>query len=182
MHHVGKNGEHFIKSNQHLDILPEILPEFSKCVRASFNHESSPSEVDWGDPKGEIMKMLKYISDVCMLMEVDWGGNLKLNYTSCGCMLMEVDWGGKLMINSMVDQGTHGTHPNGHNIYEVDWGGHGSSSNHMTEFSLSKVDWGAHDSSYFLTLCTLILMQSQKISSPKSCWEDYHKAHLPPLS
>ena len=34
----------------------------------------------------------------------------------------------------------------------------------------------------FFTLCTLILMQSQKISTPKSCGEDYHKGHLPPLS
>ena len=70
-------------------------------------------------------------------MEVDWGGNLKLIYTSCGCMLMEVDWGGKLILISMVDWGTHETHPNGHNISEVDLGGHGSSSNHMTEFLLS---------------------------------------------
>ena len=39
--------------------------------------------------------MLKYISDECMLMEVDWGGNLKLNYTSCGV---------KLILNFMVDR------------------------------------------------------------------------------
>ena len=56
--------------------------------------------------------MLKYISDECMLMEVDWGDNVKLNYTSCGCMLKEVDWGGKLILNSMVDWGNHETHPN----------------------------------------------------------------------
>ena len=55
---------------------------------------------------------------------------------------MEVDWGGKLIDNSMVDWGTHETHPNEHNISEVDWGGHGSSSNHMTEFLLSEGDWG----------------------------------------
>ena len=30
------------------------------------------------------------------------------------------------------------------------------------------------------TLCTLIMMQSQRISSPKDCGEDYHKGHLPP--
>ena len=59
-----------------------------------------------------------------MLMEVDWGGNLKPNYTSSGCMLMEVDWGGKLILNSMIDWGAHETHPNGHSITEVDWGGH----------------------------------------------------------
>ena len=64
---------------------------------------------------------------------------------------MEVDWGGKLIVNSMVDWGTHETHPNGHNISEVDWGGHDSSSNHMNEFLLSEVDWGANDSSSFFS-------------------------------
>ena len=88
-------------------------------------------------------------------MEVDWRGKLKLNYTSCGCMLMEVDWGGKLIVSSMVDGGTHSTHPNGHNISEVDWGGHDSSSNHMNEFLLSEVNWGAHDSSFFLFLVNI---------------------------
>ena len=83
--------------------------------------------------------MLKYTSNGCMLMEVDWGGNLKLIHTSCGCVLMEVDWGDKLILNSMVDWGTHETHCNGHNISEVDWGGHGSSSNHMTECLLSEI-------------------------------------------
>ena len=68
---------------------------------------------------------------------------------------MEVDWGGKLIINSMVDWGAHETHPNGHNISEIDWGGHGSSSNHMTEFLLSEVDWGAHDSGFFLFLVNI---------------------------
>ena len=99
--------------------------------------------------------MLKYISNGCMLMEVDWGGKFKLNYTSCECMLMEVDWGGKLIVNSMVDWGVHETYPNGHNISEVDWGDHDSSSNHMTEFLLSEVDWGAHDSSFFLFLVNI---------------------------
>ena len=36
---------------------------------------------------------------------------------------MEVDWGDKLIINTMVDWGTHETHPTGHNISGVDWGG-----------------------------------------------------------
>ena len=45
-----------------------------------------------------------------MLMEVDWGGNLKHNYTSSGSMLMEVNWGDKLIINSTVDWRTHETH------------------------------------------------------------------------
>ena len=147
IHHVDKNGECFygdnsiheyptkrhIKSNQHMG----ILHEFSNCVRETSNHGLSPSEVDWGDPKGEPTKHgPNYTSNVYMLMEVDWGG--KLNCTSYR--------------NSMVDWGAHETHPNGHNISEIDWGSHGSSSNHMTEFLLSKVDWGAHDSnlSHFL--------------------------------
>ena len=54
---------------------------------------------------------------------------------------MQVDRGGKLVINCMVDWGAHETHPNGHNISKVDWGGHGSSSNHMTEFLVFEVDW-----------------------------------------
>ena len=137
--------------NQHMG----ILHAFSNCVRATFNHGLSPSEVDWGDPKGEPTIMLKYRSSECIIMEVDCIGNLKLNYTSCGCMLMEADRGGKLIINSMVYWGAHETHPNGHNISEVDWRGHDSSSNHMNEFLLSEVDWGAHDSSFFLLLVNI---------------------------
>ena len=34
---------------------------------------------------------------------------------------MEVNWGGKLIANYMVYWGTDETHPNGHNISEVDW-------------------------------------------------------------
>ena len=111
-----------------------ILHAFSNCVRVTFNDGLSPSEVDWGDPKQEPTKhgpslmevdwggklKLNYTSSGCMLMEVDWGGNHKLTYTSCGCMLMEVDWGGKLIANSMVYWGAHETYPNGHNISEVD--------------------------------------------------------------
>ena len=63
-------------------------------------------------------------------------------------MLVEVDWGGKLILNSMVDWGAHETHPNEHNISEIDWADHGSSSNHMTEFLLSEFDWEAYDSSF----------------------------------
>ena len=81
-------------------------------------------------------------------MEVDWQGNLKLIHSSCGCMPMEVDWECKLILDSIVGWGTYGTHPNGHNIFKVDWGGHGFSSIHMTEFLLSEVDWEAHDSSF----------------------------------
>ena len=83
-----------------------ILHAFSNCVRETFNHGLSPSEVDWGDPKGELTEMLKYTSNGCMLMEVDCGG-------------------------------------------------HGSSSNNMTEFLLSELDWGAHDPSFFLFLVNI---------------------------
>ena len=89
-----------------------------------------------------------------------------------GSRLMEVDWGGKLRVNHI-----HECMPS-----ELHWGDHDPSLNPMEEYSISEVDWGAHDSSYFFTLCTLILMQSQKNSSHKSCGEDYHKEHLPPLS
>ena len=70
----------------------------------------------------------------------------------------------------MVDWGTHGTHPNGHTIYEVDLGGHGSSSNHMTEFSLSEVDWGAHDSSFFLYLVYIDLDAKPKDFFTQELW------------
>ena len=88
IHPVVKNGEHFIKSNQHMG----IHHAFINCVKATFEHGFSSSEVDWGDPKGELTKMLKN--------------------TSSGCMLVEVDWQGKLTANSMVYWGTHETYPN----------------------------------------------------------------------
>ena len=133
-----------------------ILHAFNNCVRVTFNHGLSPAEIDWGDPKGEPTKHgPNYTSSGCVLMEVDWGGNLKLNYSSRRCILIEVDWGGKLIVNSVVDWGAHETHSNGHNITEVDWGGHDSSSDHMNEFLLSEVDWGAHDSSVFLFLVNI---------------------------
>ena len=62
-------------------------------------------------------------------MEVDWGGNIDPNYTSSGCMLMQVDWGGILRVNclnecipSEVDWGAQETHQNRHSITRVDWG------------------------------------------------------------
>ena len=46
-----------------------------------------------------------------------WRGKLEPNYTSSGCMLIQVDWGGKLRVNhinecmpSEVDWGAHETH------------------------------------------------------------------------
>ena len=92
-------------------------------------------------------------------MEVDSGGNIDPNHTSSGCMLMEVDWGGKLRVNhvnecmpSAVDWGAHETHQNRHNIPKVDWGDHDPTLYPMDGCILSKVDWGAHDSSLFLYL------------------------------
>ena len=93
IYHVGKNGEdsyeenfiyeypskRYTKSNQHMGILHAfsksnqhigILHAFSNCVRVTFNHGSSPSEVDRGDPKGEPTTMLKHTSSGNMLMEV----------------------------------------------------------------------------------------------------------------
>ena len=171
IHHVGKNGEHFygensiyeypskmhIKSTQHMG----ILHAFNNCVRETFNHGLSPSDVDWGDPKGEptnhgpnytssgcmLMEVdwggklkLNYTSCGCMIMEVDWGGKLKHNYTSCGCMLMEVDWEGKLILNSMVNWGAHETHQNEHSTTRVHWGDHDPSLNPLDKYSISEVD------------------------------------------
>ena len=110
-----------------------ILHAFSNSVREKFNHGLSPSDVDWGDPKGEPTKHGP------SLFEADWERRM-LNYTTCGCMLTEVDWGGKLRANSVVDWGPHETHSNGQSITEVYWGGHDSSSNHMNEFLFSEVD------------------------------------------
>ena len=60
IHHIGKNGEHFygenfiheylkswrhIKSNQNIG----THHTFNNCVRDTFNHGHSPSEIDWGD-------------------------------------------------------------------------------------------------------------------------------------
>ena len=159
-----------------------ILYALSNCVRETFNHGLSPSEVDWGDSTGELTKMLKYTSSGCMLMEVDWGGNLKLNYTSSRCMLVEVDWGGKLIANSMVYWGTHGTHPNGHNTSAVDWGDHGSRSNLMTEFLLSEFDWGAHDSSFFLFLVNIDYDAKPKDFFTQELWGGLPQRTSSPLS
>ena len=62
-------------------------------------------------------------------MEIDWGG--KFNYTSCGHPM--ANWQG------------HETHPTGHKISGVDWGGQDPNPNHVNESLLSEVDWGAHN-------------------------------------
>ena len=85
--------------------------------------------------------------------------NIKLNYTSLGCILMEIDWEGKFNYTScgcpMDNWQGHETHPTGHNISEVDWGGHDPNPNHVHESLLSEVDWGAHHSSVFLYMVNI---------------------------
>ena len=56
-------------------------------------------------------------------MQVDRRGNIDPNHTPIGCMLMQVDWGGKLRINYInecmpyeVDWGAQETHQNGDSI------------------------------------------------------------------
>ena len=108
IHHIGKNGDHFfgenfiheypkswrhIKSNQNIG----THHTFNDCVRETFNHRLSPSEIDWRDAIDvPIRHGPNYTSNGCIHMVVDWGDKLKLNYTSYGCMLMEFDRGGKL--------------------------------------------------------------------------------------
>ena len=65
-----------IKSSQHICI-PHVS---SNSVRETFNNGLNPSEVDWGDPRGE---PTNHTSSGHMLNKVNWGGKLKLNYTSC---------------------------------------------------------------------------------------------------
>ena len=176
IHHIGKTGEHFygenfiheypkswrhIKSNQNMG----THHTFNNCVRETFNHGLSPSEVDWGDAMDLPIKHgPNYTSNGCILMDVDWGDKLKLKYTSYGCMLMEIDWGGKFNCTSwgcpMTNWQGHETHPTGHNTSEVDWGGHDPNPNHMNESLLSEVDWGAHDSSVFNRKCTKTLSKA----------------------
>ena len=137
-HQVSKISKYLtkshIKSYKHM----EGLNTFSNYVQTTLNLGSSLKEVDWYP---------NYTSSECMLMEVDWGGKLKLNYTSCGCILMEVDWGGRIIVNSMVNWGAHETHQNEHSTTRVHWVDHDPSLNPMDEYSISEVDWGAHDSS-----------------------------------
>ena len=96
IHHIGKNGEHFygehfiheypklwghIKSNQNIG----THHTFNNCVRETFNHGPSPSEIDRGATIDVPIKHgPNYTSNGCTLMEVDWGDKLKLNYTSYG--------------------------------------------------------------------------------------------------
>ena len=122
-------------------------------------------------------------------MEVDWGGKIKPNYASSGCMLMQVDSGGKLRVNhinecmpSEVDWGALETHQNGHSIIKVDWGDHDPSLYAVDQCMLSEVDWEPMIQVSSFTLCTLIMMQSQRISSPRivrrtTTKDTFHPSH-----
>ena len=156
---------------------------FSNYVKTTLNHGLSLSEVDLGDLKRGTTKHGP------RLMEVDWGGKIKPNYTSSGCLLIQVDWGGKLKVN----------HINECMPSEVDWElmkpiKMDTASLKligevmipvftisMDACSLKLIGKPMIQVSSF-TWCTLIMMQSKRISSPKDCGEDYHKGHLPPLS
>ena len=113
--------------------------------------------VDWG---GKIhSNYTSRINHGPSLMEVDWGGSIDPNYTSSGCMLMQFDWGRELRVNhinecmpSEVDWGAHETHQNGHSITKVDWRDYDPTLYPMDGYILSEVDCGAHDSSLFLYL------------------------------
>ena len=152
---------------------------FNSCVRVTFNHGLSPSEIDWGDAIDIPIKHgTNYTPNGCTLKKVDWGDKLKLNYTTYGYMLMEKDWGGKFNCTScgcpMANWQGHETHPTGHNTSEVDWGGHDPYPNHINESLLSEVDWGAHDSSVFLFLVNIDYDAKPNESSIQGSWGELH--------
>ena len=74
-----------------------------------------------------------------------------------GSSLMEVDWGGKLRVNHI-----HECMPS-----EVHWGDHDPSLYPMDEYSISEVDWEPMIQVTFFTLCTLILMQAKRFLHPR---------------
>ena len=99
-------------------------------------------------------------------MEIDWGG--KFNYTSCRCPMTK--WQG------------HETHRTGHNISEVDWGGHDPNPNQVNVSLLSEVDWGAHDSSIFFFLVNIDYDAKPNESSIQGLWgELQHRTSSIPL-
>ena len=160
---------------------------FNNCIRETFNHGLSLSEIDWGDAIDVSIKHgPNYTSNGCILMEVDWGDKLKLNYTSYGYMLMEIDWGGKFNCTScgcpIANWQGHETHPTRHNTSEVDWGGHDPNPNYMNEPLLSEVDWAAHDSSVFLFLVNIDYDAKPNESSIQGLWgELQHRTSSIPL-
>ena len=94
-------------------------------------------------------------------MEIDWGG--KFNYTSCRC--------------PMANCQDHKTHPTGHNISEVDWGGHDPNTNHVHESLLCEVDWGAHHPSVFLFLVNIDYDAKPIEFFIQGLWENHNIAH-----
>ena len=148
-----------IKLTQHMGILHAL----SNYVRETFNHGLSPSEVDWGDPKGE---------------PTTHGPN----YTSSGCMLIEVDWGFKAIVNCIINWGAHETHLIVHRTTRVHWGDHVPSLNPMDEYNISEFYWGAHDSIYFLYFVYIDLDAKPKDFFTQELWVELAKRHLPPMS
>ena len=196
LHHIGKNAELFygedfiheylkswrhIKSNQNMG----THHTFNNCVRETFNHEFSPSEIDWGNAIDVPIKHgPNYTSNECTLMEVDQGDTLKLNYTSYGCMLMEIDWGGKVNYTScgcpMVNWQGHETHPTGHNTSEVDWGHHVSTTPHSS-FHHLHTHAHTHKSYIYLYILLHIMHVSTRtcyIHHKRGVTEVWHMAHF----
>ena len=116
------------KLNQETDFyLPTHMPKPSSGAKqVSVSHSSLVTK------NGEHFYGENFIHDFPKswkhIKEVDWGDKLKLNYTTHGYMLMEIDWGGKFNYTScghpVANWQGHATHPTGHKISEVDWGGH----------------------------------------------------------
>ena len=201
MHHAGRNRDHSCMENFHGDdIYPHNMNKHSCTYQSLPEHQVSKlceyltkRHIKSYQHMEGLSAFSNYVKTTLNLgssrKEVDWGGNIDPIYTSSRSMLMEVDWGGKLRVNHIHECMT----------CKSDWGAHET---HQNEHSTTRVHWEIRTQSYILwmntaslkligepmiqvtcfTLCILILMQSQKISSPKSCGENYHKRHLPPLS
>ena len=122
------------------------------------------------------------------LMEVDWGGKSSPTthqVDACSCKLT----GRKLRVN----------HINKCMPSEVDWGAHEPYRKDTASLELIgeimiqvfilwmdayplKLIGEPMIQVFSFTLSTLIMMQSQRISSPKNCVDDCHKGHLLPLA
>ena len=107
-------------------------------------------------PEHQVSKLCEYLTKRHIKSYQHMGGlNAFSNYVKTTLKLgqsLKEDWGGNIdpMLTGELMELTQMK-----NISEVDWGDHGSSSNHMTEFLLSEVDWGAHNSSFFLYLVNI---------------------------
>ena len=92
-------------------------------------------------------------------MQVDWGGKLRVNHIMNVCPLRLI---GELMKPIKMDTASVGEVMI--QVFTL-W---------IDACSLKLIGEPMIQSSSF-TLCTLIMMQSQRISLPKDCGEDYHK-------